>query len=212
VFPGAWHNLTSVEPSSIHSKSSIKPLQISKEALQALKGAYRIGDELWDLTSTFGDKPMSAAVGEGAIKVQDGENGIQGRVFNTPDLIHVPVDTNNNLDISYRLTFPMPVGIHDWTLRQMAVFHHHDPNDLQNLWIFFHVGQNTPMQKEHEQYISMSPQGLHLDHAWFLLHSSVFSSCLDNWRTYVNCLGHDVDKHVGICNRQLSDSLTFILD
>jgi hypothetical protein len=76
-------NLTSVEPSSIHSKSSIKPLQISKEALQALRDTYRIGDELWDLTSTFGDKPMSAAVGEGAIKVQGGQNGIQGRIFDT---------------------------------------------------------------------------------------------------------------------------------
>ncbi|KAJ6030303.1 hypothetical protein N7460_010569 [Penicillium canescens] len=182
---------------SIHSKSSIKPLQISKEALQALKDAYRIGDELWDLTSTFGDKPMSAAVGEGAIKIQDGENGTQG-------LTHVPEDINNNLDISYRLTFPTPVGIRDWTLRQMAVFHHHDPNDLQNLWIFFHVGQNTPMQKELEQYASMSPQGLRLDHPWFILHSSAFSSCLDNWRTYVNCLGHDVDRHT-------DKSLDFIL-
>jgi hypothetical protein len=106
----------------------------------------------------------------------------------------------------------MPVGIHDWTLRQMAVFHHHDPNDLQNLWIFFHVGQNTPMQKELEQYTSMTLQGLHLDHAWFTLHSSVFSSCLDNWRTYVNRLGHDVDRHVSICNPYLSASLTFISD
>jgi hypothetical protein len=94
----------------------------------------------------------------------------------------------------------------------MAVFHHHDPNDLQNLWIFFHVGQNTPMQKKLEQYTSMSPQALRLDHAWFILHSSVFSSCLDNWRTYVNCLGHDVDRHASIYNRHLSHSLTIILD
>lgn len=46
-----------------------------------LKDTYDIGDQLWDLTSTFGDKPMSAAVGEGAMKVQSGENGIQGGLF-----------------------------------------------------------------------------------------------------------------------------------
>ncbi|KAJ5472389.1 hypothetical protein N7530_006390 [Penicillium desertorum] len=169
---------------SIHSKSSIKPLLISKNALQVLKNAYKIGDELWDLTSTFGDKPMSAAVGEGAMKVQSGENGIQ--------------------DISYRLTFPTPVGVEDWTMRQMGVFHHHDPNDLQNLWIFFHVGRETPMQKEIEQYAALSQQGLRSDHAWLILHSSAFSSCLHNWRSYVNRLGYDVDRHSDI-------SLGFIL-
>lgn len=80
--------MLSVAFRSIHSKSSITPLQISRDALQALKNTYKIGDELWDLTSTFGDKPMSAAVGEGAMKVQSGENGIQGGRF--PDPIHVP--------------------------------------------------------------------------------------------------------------------------
>ncbi|KUM64230.1 hypothetical protein ACN42_g2875 [Penicillium freii] len=171
---------------SIHSRSSIRPLQISKDALQTLKDTYSIGDELWDLTSTFGDKPMSAAVGEGGMKVQSGENGIQ--------------------DISYRLTFPTPVpkGVHSWTMRQMAVFHHHDPNDLQNLWIFFHVSHDTPMQKEIKQYASLSQQGLRSDHAWHTLHSAAFSSCLDNWRSYVNSLGYEVDRHT-------DKSLDFIL-
>ncbi|KAJ5425443.1 hypothetical protein N7465_000513 [Penicillium sp. CMV-2018d] len=166
--------------------SSIRPLQISKDALQTLKHIYSIGDELWDLTSTFGDKPMSAAVGEGGMKVQSGENGIQ--------------------DISYRLTFPTPVpgGVHSWTMRQMAVFHHHDPNDLQNLWIFFHVSHDTPMQKEIKQYASFSHQGLRSDHAWHTLHSAAFSSCLDNWRSYVNSLGYEVDRHT-------DKSLDFIL-
>ncbi|KAJ5857708.1 hypothetical protein N7455_008602 [Penicillium solitum] len=157
--------------------SSIRPLQISKDALRTLQDAYSIGNELWDLTSTFGDKPMTAAVGEGGMKVQSGENGIQ--------------------DISYRLTFPTPVsgGVHSWTMRQMAVFHHHDPNDLQNLWIFFHVGHDTPMQQEIKQYVSISQQGLRSDHAWYTLHSAAFSSCLDNWRSYVNSLGYEVDRH-----------------
>lgn len=107
---------------------------------------------------------------------------------------------HNILDISYRLTFPTPVpgGVHSWTMRQMAVFHHHDPNDLQNLWIFFHVGHNTPMQQEIKQYVSISQQGLRSDHAWYTLHSAAFSSCLDNWRSYVNSLGHEVDRHVSI--------------
>lgn len=83
-------------------------------------------------------------------------------------------------------------------MRQMAVFHHHDPNDLQNLWIFFHVGSDTPMQKEIKQYASLSQQGLRSDHAWHTLHSAAFSSCLDNWRSYVNSLGYEVDRHVSI--------------
>ncbi|CAG8908811.1 unnamed protein product [Penicillium egyptiacum] len=176
---------------SIHSKSSIKPLQISKDALQVLKDTYKIGDELWDLTSTFGDKPMTAGVGEGAMKVQSGENGIQ--------------------DISYRLTFPTPVGVEDWTMRQMGVLHHHDPNDLQNLWIFFHVGRSTPMQKKIEQYASLS-QGLRSDYTWLTLHSSVFSCCLHNWRSYINRLGYDVDRHsdssLGFILRNIDHVLT----
>jgi hypothetical protein len=80
----------------------------------------------------------------------------------------------------------------------MAVFHHHDPNDLQNLWIFFHVRSDTPMQKEIEKYASLSQQGLRSDHAWYALHSAAFSSYLDNWRSYMNSLGHKVDRHVSI--------------
>lgn len=114
-----------------------------------------------------------------------------------------PNDLNNILDISYRLTFPTAVGVHSWTMRQMAVFHRHDPNELQNLWIFFHVGRDTPMQKEIEQYASLSRQGLRSDHVWHTLHSSVFASCLDNWRSYVNSLGSDVDRHVGIYHYSL---------
>lgn len=107
---------------------------------------------------------------------------------------------HNILDISYRLTFPTPVpgGVHSWTMRQMAVFHHYDPNDLQDLWIFFHVGNNTPMQNEIRQYASLSQQVLRPGHAWHTLHSAAFSSCLDNWRSYVNSLGYQVDRHVSI--------------
>ncbi|KAJ5395331.1 uncharacterized protein N7487_009634 [Penicillium crustosum] len=155
--------------------SSIKPLQISKDALRTLKDTYNIGNEIWDSTSTFGDKPLTAAVGEGGIKIKSGENGIQ-----------------------------VSGEVHNWTMRQMAVFHHHDPNDLQNLWIFFHVGYNTPMQQEIKQYVSIPQQGLRSDHAWHLLHSAAFSSCLDNWRSYVNSLGYDVDKRT-------DQSLEFIL-
>ena len=78
----------SVGSSSINSRSSIKPLQISKDALRTLKDTYNIGNEIWDLTSTFGDKPLTAAVGEGGIKIKSGENGIQGEY--SPEFIHVP--------------------------------------------------------------------------------------------------------------------------
>lgn len=64
--------------SSIHSLNSILPLQISKEALGFLQNKFNIGPELWDLTSTFGDKPLSAAAGEGAMRVQHSHNGIRG--------------------------------------------------------------------------------------------------------------------------------------
>jgi hypothetical protein len=99
-------------------------------------------------------------------------------------------------------------------MRQMGVFHHHGPNDLQNLWIFFHVGRDTPMQKEIEQYAALSQQGLRSDHAWLILHSSAFSSCLHNWRSYVNRLGYDVDRHVSICVCDICPSacLTCILE
>ncbi|CAG8403755.1 unnamed protein product [Penicillium salamii] len=168
---------------SINSKSSTKPLQISKCALQALMDCYEIGDDLWDLTSTFGDKPMSSSVGEGAMKIQHRENGIQ--------------------EISYRLTFPILAGLSHWTMRQIAVFHYHDPRNLQNLWIFFHVGANTPMQKDLERYASESQQGLSSDHTWFSMHSCALS-CLKNWHEYIHYLGRDVDGHT-------NKSLDFIM-
>ncbi|CAG8214147.1 unnamed protein product [Penicillium olsonii] len=149
---------------SINSKSSTKPLQISKCALQALMDCYEIGDDLWDLASTFGDKPMSFSVGEGAMKIQNRDNAIQA-------------------------------GLRHWTMRQIAVFHHHDPHSLKNLWIFFHVGANTPMQKELERYASENQQGLSSDHTWFSMHSGALSSCLKNWHEYIHYLGRDVDGH-----------------
>ncbi|CAG8937266.1 unnamed protein product [Penicillium salamii] len=164
---------------SINSKSSTKPLQISKYALQMLMDSYEIGDELWDLTSSFGDKPMSSSVGEGAMKIQNHENGIQ--------------------EISYRLTFPILTGVRHWTMRQIAVFHYHDPRGLQDLWIFFLVGANTPMQKDLERYASESQQGLSSDNTWFSMHSCALS-CLKNWHEYIHYLGRNMDGHVSLQN------------
>ncbi|CAI7590542.1 unnamed protein product [Penicillium bialowiezense] len=162
---------------SIHSKSSPKPLQISRAALQVLIDRYEIGDEIWDLTSTFGDKPVSSSVGEGAMKVQNRENRAQ-------------------------------VKLNCWTMRQMAVFHHHDFDDLQHLWIFFQVSSNTPVQKDIDSYVSLYRQEMGSDHAWFALHSSVFASYLKNWHDYVQFLGRDVDGHI-FC--QTDKSLDFIM-
>lgn len=64
--------------SSIHSISSLSPLQISRDALEVLRDKYNIGPELWDLTSTFGNKPLSAAAGEGTMRIKDGNNGVRG--------------------------------------------------------------------------------------------------------------------------------------
>jgi hypothetical protein len=59
--------------------TSLDPLQISKDGLEALKDKYNIGPELWDLTLTFGNKPLIAAAGEGVMRIQEGDNGIRGR-------------------------------------------------------------------------------------------------------------------------------------
>jgi hypothetical protein len=115
---------------------------------------------------------------------------------------------NDIADSCYRLTFPspipMPVGtpIHDqrWTLRQIGIYHHHDPDELQNLWIFFHAGPDTPIQRELEKYPALLGRGLRPDQAWFTLHSFIFSSHLSDWHSYVSHLGHNVDRYVSVSN------------
>jgi hypothetical protein len=73
--------------SSIHSKSSVKPLQISRDALEKLKNIYGNDSELWDSASAFGNKPLSAAAGEGGTTIQDRDNGIQGTVLTKPSFL-----------------------------------------------------------------------------------------------------------------------------
>jgi hypothetical protein len=97
-------------------------------------------------------------------------------------------------------------------MRQVAVFYHHDPNGLQSLWIFFHVGQGTPLQNELDKYALVSQRELRLDHAWLTLHSSVFSSYLGNWCTYVDSIGQHVDKQVSSSIVCFWVSLTFYSD
>lgn len=109
------------------------------------------------------------------------------------------IDLSNISEISYRLTFPMSTGVRHWTMRQIAVLHHHDPHGLQDLWIFFLVGANTSMQKDLERYAPESQQGLSSDHAWFSMHSCALS-CLRNWHEYIHYLGRDVDDHVSLLN------------
>jgi hypothetical protein len=88
-------------------------------------------------------------------------------------------------------------------MRQVGVFHHHDPKSLRNLWIFFHVKPVTPVQKELEAFASTSHKGPCTDTTWFTLHHAVLTSCLNEWRSYINYLGHDVDRHVSSYNIQI---------
>ncbi|KAJ5886291.1 uncharacterized protein N7473_008965 [Penicillium subrubescens] len=168
---------------SIYSQISILPLKISKDALETLRIKYSIGPELCDLASMFGNKPLSAGAGEGAITVQERDNGIK--------------------DISFSFTFPVQTGADRWTMRQVGVFHSHDPMGIKNLWIFLHVGPNTPAQREIEIFASQVSQRA-ADATWFALHSAALSPYLGSWRSYVNYLGFKVDHFV-------DHSLTLIL-
>lgn len=132
------------------------------------------------------------------MKVQNRENRAQGRWFHPAEKLERFIFLIKIADISYRLTFPTSVKLNCWTMRQMAVFHHHDFDDLQHLWIFFQVSSNTPVQKDIDSYVSLYRQEMGSDHAWFALHSSVFASYLKNWHDYVQFLGRDVDGHVSI--------------
>lgn len=162
---------------SIHSLSSPLPLQISKDALEFLQTKFNIGPELWDLTSTFGNKPLGAAAAEGAMRVQQGPNGIQ--------------------ESSYRFTFPVTGGAGRWTIRQAGIFHRQDTKNLQNLWVFFHAGRGTAMEKELDAFASKSHGNLSTDTSWFTLHQIALTSCLGGWRSYVEHLGNKVDKYFG---------------
>lgn len=89
-----------------------------------------------------------------------------------------------------------------WTMRQIGISHRHDPKTLQNLWIFLHANPNTPVQKEIESFASKSYKDSMPDSTWFTLHQAVLTPCLNGWRSYVNHLGNDVDRHVSLYHPQ----------
>lgn len=193
--------------SSIHSLSSPLPLQISKDALEFLQTKFNIGPELWDLTSTFGNKPLGAAAAEGAMRVQQGPNGIQGISFlssGSPLLFTV---TDRLSESSYRFTFPVTGGAGRWTIRQAGIFHRQDTKNLQNLWVFFHAGRGTAMEKELDAFASKSHGNLSTDTSWFTLHQIALTSCLGGWRSYVEHLGNKVDKYVSLQSARICETL-----
>lgn len=59
------------------------------------------------------------------------------------------------------------------------------------------------MRKELEIFASTSHKGSCTDTAWFTLHHAVLTSCLNDWRSYINYLGDDVDRHVSLYNTQI---------
>lgn len=66
---------------------------------------------------------------------------------------------------------------------------------IKNLWIFLHVGPNTPAQREIEFFASQVSQHA-ADATWFALHSAALSPYLGSWHSYVNYLGFKVDHFV----------------
>lgn len=87
-------------------------------------------------------------------------------------------------------------------MRQAGIFARQSPKSLENLWIFLHVGTDTPMQRELKIFSSKSHKNLFVDTTWFTLHQAVLKSCLNDWRSYINYLGKEVDRHVSFQSTQ----------
>ncbi|KAJ5794878.1 hypothetical protein N7457_001477 [Penicillium paradoxum] len=160
---------------SLYCQTSIRPLKISKCAFEALTIKYNIGPEIWDLACKFGGKPLSASIGEGGIMVQTGDNGIK--------------------DINYNITFPVETSTDSWTMRQTGVFHRHNPKEQQNLWVFFHVGKETPAENHIRNYVFLTSQPT-VQSTWAAMHSAALFSYLPSWRSYIHYLGSKVEKLV----------------
>lgn len=113
------------------------------------------------------------------------------------------------LDITYGVTFPVQAvatSLDSWTMRQIGVFHRYDPNELQNLWVFFHVGLNTPAQTDIRHYASQISHQT-AESTWVALHSAALFNYLPSWHSYIHYLGWKVDKIVGHPNHMSCSQL-----
>ncbi|KAJ5689548.1 hypothetical protein N7462_003940 [Penicillium macrosclerotiorum] len=102
--------------------------------------------------------------------------------------------------MTYVLVYPQ-FRVRRWTMRQTGVFYHHNEKEPQDLWVFFHAGQNTLAQISIENILSQSEIRLDQGTIWSSVHAAVFSPYLKQWNLYLHYLGSKVDEYV-------TDSLT----
>lgn len=74
----AANRYVSFVSSSLCSRTSVLPLQISESAFSRLQQTYGTGIELSDLADCFGRKPQNAHAGNGGMTVREKMNGIHG--------------------------------------------------------------------------------------------------------------------------------------
>ncbi|KAL5363349.1 hypothetical protein BJX96DRAFT_177989 [Aspergillus floccosus] len=164
---------------SICSQTSVHPLKITAQAMQKLMSLYDIDASFFDLVFSFGDKPRASDAGHGGMGVKRREDGAY--------------------DMHYLLTYADGKNVGgrvSWTIRQVCVFHRHDPSGSGNLWILLHANRDSNLQKHIQQMLSTSPQDLL--GKWSAMHLTVLSAYLGNWRWYIRNLSEKIEEAVDL--------------
>ncbi|KAK1149743.1 hypothetical protein N8T08_005297 [Aspergillus melleus] len=159
---------------STWSPNSMKPLRITYGAMRSLVNHYDISPTFHDLILSLGDKPQSSNAGHGGMTVVHREDG--------------------SYDIQYLFTYAEDYTLEGkilWTVRQVCVFHRHDPSGSGNLWILLHAQRNSKLQQYVEAAIRAEPGILLSD--WYSMHSLVLSTYLAGWRWCIGKLGQEIE-------------------
>ncbi|EAU34058.1 conserved hypothetical protein [Aspergillus terreus NIH2624] len=175
------HLITTPKPAarvvSICSQTSVDPLKITAQAMQRLMSVYDIDASFLDLVVSFGDKPRASDAGHGGMNVKRRENG----AYDMHYLFAYAEGNNKGESVS-------------WTIRQVCVFHRHDPSGSGNLWILLHANHESRLQKHIQQILSTSPQDLL--GKWSAMHLTVQSAYLGNWRWYIRSLSEKIETAI----------------
>ncbi|KAI9040380.1 uncharacterized protein KD926_008337 [Aspergillus affinis] len=155
----------------------MRPLRITYNAIRTMINQYDISAKFLDLVLSFGDKPQSSNAGHGGMAVSHREDG--------------------SYDIQYLFTYAEDYAANGktlWTIRQVCVFHRHDPSGSGNLWILLHAQRNSKLQQHVEAALRAEP-GILLSE-WYSMHSLVLSTYLTGWRWCIGKLGREIERTV----------------
>jgi hypothetical protein len=163
--------------SSIYSRNTISPLDITHDLLESIFVEYDIHADFADVVASFGQDPNLAEGSSNNATIHKKASGDCGLSYQIRY-----VEENNR------------GGLDPWSRRHTGVYHHHSSTGRPDVFLLLHpirkpLVDDAIMALEH---IPVQRQKL-CDNP-YVLHTLLFGTCFQNWRWYFRFLGDGFSK------------------